>query len=238
MENYGYVYKTTNVLDNKVYIGQKLGNEFNSNYTGSGLHIKRAVKKYGKIHFKVELIAYASVKKALDNLEKFYIAEMRRLLSDQNVYNISDGGAGERRCGVKNPFYGKHHSPETKKRWSSIRRGRKLSDLAAKHIEEMNVARIGKSLSAEHKAKLSIVKSGINNAMYGKVGDKNPMYGRKHSKETKEKIRIRALGRHASVETRMKMSASRLGKKINVDRGGDKNPNYKHGRYCKGGSTI
>ena len=35
MENYGYVYKTVNILDNKVYIGQKSGSKFDPNYNGS-----------------------------------------------------------------------------------------------------------------------------------------------------------------------------------------------------------
>lgn len=42
-------------------------------------------------------------------------------------------------------------------------------------------------------------------------GVKNGMFGRKHSEETKEKIRERAIGRKASDETKKKMSLERVG---------------------------
>jgi len=37
--NFGYIYKTINLLDNKIYIGKKEG-KFNVNYYGSGLYLK------------------------------------------------------------------------------------------------------------------------------------------------------------------------------------------------------
>ena len=91
MNNYGYIYKTTNLINSKIYIGQRKG-EFNSSYLGSGKLIGLALQKYGLIHFKMELIAWAKNKLELDELEKFYIAESRKLLSCKNVYNIADGG--------------------------------------------------------------------------------------------------------------------------------------------------
>ena len=44
MNNYGYIYKTTNLIENKIYIGQKKG-FFHSNYYGSGIYLKSAIKK-------------------------------------------------------------------------------------------------------------------------------------------------------------------------------------------------
>ncbi len=43
-ENYGYVYKTTNMNDKKIYIGQNKG-KFKSSYYGSGRYLKSAIKK-------------------------------------------------------------------------------------------------------------------------------------------------------------------------------------------------
>ena len=93
MKIYGYVYKTINVLNNKIYIGQRLG-EFDPSYLGSGKLLKRAIYKYGCNNFKVELLKYARNKKELNKLEKFYIAEIRRVFNKQMIYNIAPGGEG------------------------------------------------------------------------------------------------------------------------------------------------
>jgi group I intron endonuclease len=47
----------------------------------------------------------------------------------------------------------------------------------------------------------------------GIFGDKNGMFGRKHSPETLEKMRQVRIGQKATTETKEKMSVSRLGKK-------------------------
>lgn len=91
--SYGYIYKTTNILDNKVYIGQRMG-KFTQDYFGSGKYIKSAVNKYGKENFKLEVIVFAEDKTKINELEKFYIAEYRRIFGKDNLYNITDGGEG------------------------------------------------------------------------------------------------------------------------------------------------
>lgn len=44
---YGYIYKVINLYNKKVYIGQSTNFEYLKKYFGSGLLIKRAIKKYG-----------------------------------------------------------------------------------------------------------------------------------------------------------------------------------------------
>ena len=87
---YGYVYKTTNQVNNKVYVGQKKG-DFEKSYYGSGLLLKRAINKYGTIHFKIDILQFAGSQEELDNLERLYIAEMKKFFS---LYNIASGGVG------------------------------------------------------------------------------------------------------------------------------------------------
>ena len=81
----------------------------------------------------------------------------------------------------------------------SAQKGKKLSP---EHIQNMRESRLGNVVSEETKQKLSIALS----------GDKNPMYGKKHSEETREKITKANLGRKLDEETKMKMSLSRIGK--------------------------
>ena len=110
---YGYVYKTTNILTNKIYIGQKKSTEFlYEKYLGSGVCLKNAVKKYGKENFKVELICECSSKEELDAKEIYYIDYYKS--RDNSIgYNIATGGAfGD--SGYHKGMCGKHQSEKQK----------------------------------------------------------------------------------------------------------------------------
>lgn len=93
---YGYIYKTTNLLNNKIYIGQKKSHKFLENkYLGSGKHLKEAIKKYGADNFCVEMIDTAEDADELDEKEIHYICLYKS--SDSNIgYNISLGGSTPR----------------------------------------------------------------------------------------------------------------------------------------------
>ena len=46
---YGYIYKTTNKINNKSYIGQHTAKQFEpEKYIGSGSLLLKAVSKYGR----------------------------------------------------------------------------------------------------------------------------------------------------------------------------------------------
>jgi len=89
---YGYIYKTTNIVSGKVYIGQRKAERFIKSYYGSGVALKDAIKSYGKEYFKVEFICEAESQSELDKLEIEYIKKYRESLGRDNVYNIMDGG--------------------------------------------------------------------------------------------------------------------------------------------------
>lgn len=91
---YGYIYKTTNLINDKIYIGQKHSNTFLENkYLGSGYLLKKAITKYGKENFKVEFLESANSKIELDRKEIQYIALYNSTDSDIG-YNIAKGGQG------------------------------------------------------------------------------------------------------------------------------------------------
>ena len=52
---YGYVYKTTDLLKNKIYIGQHKGHIFDNTYYGSGSWFRAVLQKYGKDNFNSEI---------------------------------------------------------------------------------------------------------------------------------------------------------------------------------------
>ena len=91
---YGYIYKTTNLINKKIYIGQKKSNEFLGNlYLGSGKYLKSAIKHYGESNFNVELLAQADTQEQLNELEIFYIKEYNSI-NHSIGYNITSGSIG------------------------------------------------------------------------------------------------------------------------------------------------
>lgn len=93
MNKIGHIYKTTNLLNGKIYVGKHIGHPEDS-YLGSGLHIKRAIKRYGKNNFRKEIIVYCDDVDKLNEFEKQSIALYRSIFGNKNVYNLDEGGKG------------------------------------------------------------------------------------------------------------------------------------------------
>ena len=99
--NYGYIYKITNMVNGKVYIGQhkcKKGiitetDMISDGYWGSGKVLAQAKKKYGIENFKKEIICVCENKEDLDILEILCITLAKTEYSE-NCYNIASGGEG------------------------------------------------------------------------------------------------------------------------------------------------
>jgi hypothetical protein len=87
----GIIYKTTNLINGKWYIGKDEDND--PKYFGSGIYLNRAIKKYGKENFKKEIITECEIGQPLADLEKKIIEEANAV-KDPMSYNISIGGYG------------------------------------------------------------------------------------------------------------------------------------------------
>lgn len=92
---YGFIYITTNHINGKKYIGQKKYDKENKwkSYLGSGIHIKRAINKYGSINFSKEIIENCKTKEILDERERYWIQYYDAIKSGE-FYNIASGGDG------------------------------------------------------------------------------------------------------------------------------------------------
>ena len=92
---YGFIYITTNKINGMKYIGQKQydkGGKWKS-YLGSGIHLKRAINKYGKDNFVKEIIEECETKEELDSQEIYWIS-FYDAVNSENFYNIANGGDG------------------------------------------------------------------------------------------------------------------------------------------------
>lgn len=174
-------------------------------------YFNRAIRKYGFDSFSWEILTTTDIKSKLSALEKFYIAAYRKM---SKLYNLTDGGDGTsgykvsdetkkkisisnkgRLLGSKNHMHGVSLAP-----WNKGKTGiyteetlSKLHDAILRRGSPMK----GRRFPEESKAILSKIKkeSGAwvneNNPNYGGLltrGEKNGMYGKKHSEESRIKM--------------------------------------------------
>ena len=85
------IYKITNLINGKIYIGKDTTND--KNYYGSGLLIKRAIKKFGIENFKKEILDECFTNEELKKKEVFWIDKLNSTDLEKG-YNISKGGDG------------------------------------------------------------------------------------------------------------------------------------------------
>lgn len=118
------IYKITNIIDNKEYIGQFRQDKFKfNNYWGSGVYITRATKKYGRKNFKKEIIVEGEFNQNLtDALETHYI-QLYNTVTPYG-YNITKGGLGYSPPPVK--IYQFEKDGTFIKEWDSIKDIRKF----------------------------------------------------------------------------------------------------------------
>lgn len=111
-----YVYETINLINNKKYIGVKISNRDYDNYLGSGILLKRAIKKYGKNNFEKRILKEFNNEEEARNYERMLIEAVGAIDSDE-YYNLVSGGYGG---GVRN-------HPVTDETKEKIRLSHKLS---------------------------------------------------------------------------------------------------------------
>jgi hypothetical protein len=90
LKKYYTVYKTTNLINNKIYIGVHSTNNLNDSYLGSGKNFLKALKEYGKENFKKEILFIFDNKKEMLEKEKELVN--KEFILNENTYNIILGG--------------------------------------------------------------------------------------------------------------------------------------------------
>lgn len=98
---YGYIYKITNLINNKIYIGQVYNKSIKARFIRhcdsanktSKSYLARAIYKYGKENFKVEQIEECYSISELNEREKYWIAYYNST-NGEIGYNLTPGGEG------------------------------------------------------------------------------------------------------------------------------------------------
>ena len=110
-KKYYTIYKITNLINGKIYIGFHSTNDLDDGYMGSGKGIKRAIKKYGEENFHKEILAIYDNQKDAEDLERELVNE--DFVNRLDTYNMTIGGNVCILWGENNGFYGKHHTEDT-----------------------------------------------------------------------------------------------------------------------------
>jgi group I intron endonuclease len=189
------IYKTTNLINGKFYVGKDARNL--NCYLGSGKLLKKAIKKYGKNNFVKEILEVCDNLIDLEEREKYWIKELDSI---KNGYNLTEGGTGgntftnnSNKEEIRDKLKNRKHTEETK---------RKISE---NNWQKNNLgSRTGTKWSEEQRFKMDEYWS--NNT--------SPMKGKKHTEESKQSNRDKHLGKKMSEETRVKMSLVKKGKSM------------------------
>ena len=204
----GSIYKITNTVNGKAYIGQTRQDaektRIRDHFTGRGNEgISDDLAKYGKDAFTYEILHDGIIPEFLDTLEKEVIAKFNTV--SPHGYNLRAGGGGgspslETRRKISESLKGKTFSKETCRKLSEAAQGRKLSEETRRKLSEANIGEnhpnYGKSHSEETRRKIS----------QANTGEKNHLFGKQLSPEHRRKISKANIGRKHSGETRRKMS--------------------------------
>lgn len=190
------IYCVENMVNNKRYIGQSVDLKSRLYHHKSNLknnkhknrHLQFAVDKYGIDNFKFYIIEECSVE-CLDERERYYIS-LYRSDNEDFGYNVEPGGAR----GLKTMSDG------TKSKISAALKGRKFTQGHRQKIGEANHNRI---ISEETRKRMSVHHQNM-------AGANNPMFGKRHSEETKKKIS--EANKNPSDETRKKISEASKGR--------------------------
>ena len=126
------IYKITNTLNGKIYIGKHQTNNPNDSYYGSGKGIKSAIQLHGKENFIKEVLFDFDNENDMNEKEKEILTE--DFISRTDNYNAAVGGEGGPH------FAGRTHNIDSKKKISSNHRNRHtpVSEETRQKISEAN----------------------------------------------------------------------------------------------------
>jgi hypothetical protein len=176
LKKHHFLYKTTNQLNGKFYVGMHSTNNLNDGYLGSGTRLRRSIRKYGKENFKIEYLEFFDSRELLVEREKQLVNE--DLLKDDNCMNLKPGGCGGLCNDEHRIKFRKGASIHQKNKWKDSDYRNKIKSLLLTYIiQNHKSGKIkydtfsGKSHTEETKRKMSEAKKGKYN------GSNNPQYG-------------------------------------------------------------
>lgn len=173
-----FIYKTTNLVNEKYYIGMHSTDNLEDGYMGSGTRLCRSINKHGKDNHQVEILEFLPDRESLKKRELELVNEEK--LTDKMCMNLIIGGEGSwfyvntlitKEQRIHNAFLGNNsirrdRSSIARKIAESKRKKGTLSNNGSKSF-------LGKQHTQETKQKISDVKKQSES----QLGEKNSQFG-------------------------------------------------------------
>ena len=182
------VYKITNLLNSKIYVGSSVNiyNRMHLHFSKlrkgkhHNLHLQNAFNKYGRENFSFEILILCP-KEYLEKAEQWFLDTLK---PDYNILTLAYRNSGRKVTEAE------------KNRLRGLRKGIKLSP---EHIEAIRKAQTGPKHSEESKNKMRVAK----------LGKPMSLQARRKMSEAKKGKSSWNKGRVTSEETRTRQSESR-----------------------------
>lgn len=170
--NIHYLYKTTCIITGRYYIGMHSTCNLEDGYIGSGLRLRRSVRKHGIENHKKEILEFFESRELLIIAEENAITP--EMITDNMCMNLTGGGKNSFDAINNNGLNNKVNQCSLAGK-SHANRIKTDKEYAIKHAKNSS-----KTLKKSHQ--------------FGKI-KYNTFTGKKHSEETKKKISDKAKGR-------------------------------------------
>lgn len=165
------IYKITNEIDGKIYIGKHQTKDLDDGYMGSGKHLRRAIDKYGIENFDKEILHIFDNEDEMNTKEAELVTD--EFVKEDTNYNLCPGGQGGWGYVIKNRLH------------NSFSKNKKSHEIAMKR--SMDTRKKLQNDETWSKKKSSNMSIGMKK--YFAAGNEPSFKGKKHTEETKQKMR-------------------------------------------------
>jgi hypothetical protein len=91
-KKYHFIYKTTNLLSGRYYIGMHSTDDLNDGYLGSGTYLRRSINKHGKENHSIEILEFLNSREELAARERELVSLQE--IAKKECMNLKVGGDG------------------------------------------------------------------------------------------------------------------------------------------------
>lgn len=175
-----YLYKITNKLNGKIYVGVHKTSDLEDGYMGSGVVLKKAIEKYGIENFEKTILEFFDTSEEMYSKEKELVDE--KFLQREDTYNLMSGGHG-----------GFDYLIETGKHYKGGPQSLEAREKMVSSLKSYAVSEEGRMRYAEHSDKMKSENPMFEDLTKKKISDKLKEY--KKTDAHKEQISKSLLGK-------------------------------------------